>query len=117
MPPMHDIPRHIADILLELEAGLRVNGKWSAIKPGASALESELPFCIDTLAFEEWLQWIFLPRMKEILEQQHPFPAKSGILPYAEEYLDKNDPFSNQLLNLLKRFDDLINLQSSTRLH
>ncbi|WP_258876037.1 YqcC family protein, partial [Pseudomonas aeruginosa] len=28
------------------------------------ALASPEPFCVDTLALEQWLQWIFLPRMK-----------------------------------------------------
>ena len=76
---MHDIPDRIADILLEVEAALRTGGKWEAAEPSAEALRSATPFCIDTLSFEQWLQWIFLPRMKHILEQSRPLPSREEL--------------------------------------
>ncbi len=115
--PMHDIPNRIADVLLEVEATLRTNGKWDEISPDSSALSSKQPFCMDTLEFEQWLQWVFLPRMKTTLEETKPFPAKSGIFVYAHECLHKNDPSTGSLLKLIKTFDDLIKIQSSTQLH
>lgn len=114
---MHDIPQRIADVLLEVEANLRVSGRWDHHQPPPAALTSPQPFCLDTLRFEQWLQWIFLPRMKQILEQQLPLPAKSGIYEYAEDYCYKDDPRSRQLLTLIKRFDDLISIQSSVVRH
>jgi uncharacterized protein YqcC (DUF446 family) len=114
---MHDIPDRIADILLEVEAALRTGGKWEAAEPPAEALRSATPFCIDTLSFEQWLQWIFLPRMKHILEQSRPLPRKSRIFPYAQEYLDKNDLTTGALLRQIKRFDDLIAIQSAAKTH
>ncbi|MDH3526664.1 MAG: YqcC family protein [Gammaproteobacteria bacterium] len=114
---MHDIPNRIADVLLEVEAILRTSGKWDRQQPPASALVSTEPFCIDTLRFEQWLQWIFLPRMKHILEQRRPLPGKSGIFVYAQDYLRKNDPPTRNLLVLIKRFDDLIAIQSGVNRH
>jgi uncharacterized protein YqcC (DUF446 family) len=76
-----------------------------------------VPFCMDTLSFEQWLQWVFLPRMKRILEQRRPLPRKSGILSYAQEYLDKNDPATDTLLCQIRRFDELIDIQSDTIRH
>jgi uncharacterized protein YqcC (DUF446 family) len=114
---MHDIPNRIADVLLEVEATLRTHGMWDQNRPPADALGSEQPFCIDTLRFEQWLQWIFLPRMKEILEDSRPLPVKSGILSYAQEYLRKGAPPTTGLLELIKRFDDLIAIQSGARPH
>ena len=114
---MHDIPQRIADVLQEIENILRTSGRWGRDRPEKSALASIQPFCIDTLDFDQWLQWVFLPRMKQILELQQPLPSKSGIHPYAEESLDKNDPSTHQLLNLIKRFDELILIQSSARHH
>ena len=93
---MHDIPNRIADVLLEVEASLRTHGKWDDHKPDPTALKSQIPFCMDTLSFEQWLQWIFLPRMKDTIEETKPLPAKSGIL---------------------KRFDDLITIQASVQRH
>ena len=114
---MHDIPNRIADVLLEVEASLRIHGKWDEDKPDANALNSQIPFCMDTLSFEQWLQWIFLPRMKDTIEETKPLPAKSGIFEYAEECLHKNDPSTTNLLKLLKRFDDLITIQASVQRH
>jgi uncharacterized protein YqcC (DUF446 family) len=114
---MHDIPNRIADVLLEVEAILRINGKWDESSPGSSALASKQPFCMDTLEFEQWLQWIFLPRMKTTLEETKPLPAKSSIFVYAQECLHKNDPCTDNLLKLIKTFDDLIKIQSRARLH
>lgn len=114
---MHDIPNRIADVLLEVEASLRTNGKWDESQPAENALCSEHPFSLDTLRFEQWLQWIFLPRMKHTLEQTKPLPSESDIFVYAEECLHKNDPATGNLLKLIKRFDDLISIQSSVKRH
>ncbi len=114
---MHDIPERIADVLLEVEANLRTSGKWEQKQPPESALASAEPFCIDSLKFEQWLQWIFLPRMKQILEEQKPLPAKSGIYMYADVILRRKDVSTNNLLTLIKRFDDLITIQSAARRH
>ena len=115
--PMHDIPNRIADVLLEVEAILRTSGKWDRCQPPEGALLSSQPFCIDTLSFEQWLQWIFLPRMKQILEYKKPLPVKSGIFVYAQEQLGKGDPPAGKLLSLVKRFDDLISIQSAAKPH
>ena len=114
---MHDIPNRIADVLLELEASLRSSGRWEPAMPPAEALVSTQPFCLDTLRFEQWLQWVLLPRMKQILEHSRPLPSKSGIFAYAQEYLCTSDPQSNNLLSLIKRFDDLISIQAGARTH
>ena len=99
---MHDIPNRIADVLLEVESILRASGKWEMEKPGRNALSSTQPFCIDTLRFEQWLQWIFLPRMKQTLEEASPLPSRSGIHPYAEEYLPKKEPYTKPLLEQIQ---------------
>lgn len=114
---MHDIQNRIADVLLEVEATLRTNGKWDETRPGSSELSSKQPFCMDTLAFEQWLQWVFLPRMKNALEETKPLPARSSIFVYAQECLHENDPYTCSLLKLIKTFDELIKIQSGARLH
>lgn len=114
---MHDIPSRIADVLLQVEANLRVTGQWERHRPPPHALRSELPFCMDTLRFEQWLQWIFLPRMKAILEQRQPLPGKSDIHAYAEEALPRNSVPASKLLELVKRFDDLISIQAAAGHH
>ena len=116
-PAMHDIPNRIAEVLLEVEGTLRSHGRWDVDQPAVSALSSDQPFCMDTLSFEQWLQWIFLPRMKTILENSKPLPARSGIHVYAESCFPKNDPPTSSLLQLIKRFDDLITLHAHVKRH
>lgn len=114
---MHDIPQRIADVLLEVEANLRISGIWDEHQPPESALASSQPFCTDTLRFEQWLQWIFLPRMKRILEQQHPLPESSSIYVYAQDSLPRKQSGVSNLLTLIKRFDDLITIQQAPLRH
>jgi uncharacterized protein YqcC (DUF446 family) len=37
-----------------------VQGWWDEVPPSIEALSSVEPFSVDTLDFEQWLQWIFL---------------------------------------------------------
>jgi uncharacterized protein YqcC (DUF446 family) len=114
---MHDIPQRLAGVLFEIEAVLRSSGKWEAAPPSAAALSSLQPFCLDTLSLEQWLQWIMLPRMKDILEHQQPLPRNSAIAAYAEECLHASDPQVLELLALIRRFDELIRIQAGRRTH
>lgn len=59
-------------------------GIWSAQSPATSALESNLPFCYDTMYFHEWLQYVFLPRMEALIVAKHALPESLLLLPMAE---------------------------------
>lgn len=98
----------IADHLLLIERELRVLGWWKEVPPSDESLSSREPFCVDTLDFDQWLQWIFLPRMKIILEQDLPLPTASGILEMAEMVYASRIREARDLLALLKDFDRLI---------
>lgn len=98
----------VADHLLLIERELRQQGWWEDAPPSATALASVEPFCVDTLDFNQWLQWVFLPRMKLILEQDMPLPNASGILVMAQIAYANRAEQSRQLRQLLARFDELI---------
>ncbi|MEW9681448.1 YqcC family protein [Pseudomonas sp. TE50-2] len=98
----------IADQLLLIEQELKVQGWWSDATPSAEALASVEPFAVDRMSFEQWLQWIFLPRMKLILEHGHPLPNASGILVMAETVFVDRPEQSRELRRLLATFDQLI---------
>ena len=98
----------LAEQLLLIERELRALGVWTPSPPDAQALASQEPFCVDTLSFDQWLQWIFLPRMKTILERGEALPTVSGILAMAEMvYRDQPQRVAG-LLRALERFDVLI---------
>ncbi len=98
----------IADQLLLIERELRQLGWWSAHSPSSQALASCEPFCVDTLDFSQWLQWIFLPRMKELLESGEDLPSVSGIRAMAEVVYRERPLEVRELLVILGRFDHLI---------
>lgn len=102
----------LAEHLLLIERELRVQGWWSDEAPSAEALASTVPFAVDSLSFDQWLQWIFLPRMKLILENGLALPNASGILVMAETvYVDRPEE-SRELRKLLAEFDQLISPSS-----
>ena len=105
---MDDRIAALADQLLLIERELRVQGWWDDVAPSAEALSSVEPFSVDTLDFYQWLQWIFLTRMKQILEHNLPLPNASGILEMAEMVYADRPQESLGLRNALKKFDQLI---------
>lgn len=98
----------VAEQLLLIERELRVLGLWSVEPPSAEALASVQPFCVDTMSFEAWLQWLFLPRMKALLESSGDLPTASGIRPMAEECYRGRETELLGLLRELGEFDRLI---------
>ena len=108
-----DIATHqLADLLLAIEAEMRRIGLWEAEQPTEEALSSLAPFAYDSLEFHQWLQWVFLPKSKEIVEQGRTWPARSDIYPIAEHVFAEVAANANGLLQLIRRFDELINQQS-----
>ncbi|KPC34310.1 tRNA pseudouridine synthase C [Pseudomonas syringae pv. cilantro] len=98
----------IAEQLLLIERELRALGWWDITQPSEAALSSQEPFSVDTLEFAQWLQWIFLPRMKVILEHDLPLPNASGIVEMAEMVYAGRLSETRLLQQHLARFDQLI---------
>ena len=98
----------IAAVLIDIEAQLRQLGLWEKVSPGAAALASDEPFCIDTLTFPQWLQFIFLPTLYRMLEAGETLPARSGIAPMAEEYFRGSGLRSAELEASLLLVDSLL---------
>jgi uncharacterized protein YqcC (DUF446 family) len=98
----------LLDQLLLIEGELRRLGWWTATPPTAQALASQQPFAVDSMAFEQWLQWLFLPRMQQILASGGPLPGTCGIQPMAEMVLVDRASQARALLALLGEVDRLI---------
>ena len=95
----------MADLLLELERELRRLGLWSEESPDIEALLSTTPFAADQLRLEQWLQWIFIPQIKQMIEGEMTLPERCDIHSYAEEYMKPVDHSYDALLDLIKRID------------
>jgi len=90
-----------------LEAELRRMRLWEHERPREELLASPKPFCVDTLALSQWIQWLLIPRMRRILAGDGELPTSSAIHPYAEDCFEHLDDPSALLL-LIERFDGLI---------
>ncbi|MEX1667139.1 YqcC family protein [Zhongshania arctica] len=103
----------VAAVLIDIEAELRQIGCWQAEAPPPSALRSEQPFAVDTLNFAQWLQFIFIPRMRFLIDQQQDLPRASGIAPMAEEYFSATQLPANGLMAALRAVDALLGSQQA----
>ena len=101
----------IAATLMDIEAELRRIGHWDRVAPPAEALRSEQPFAVDTLQFNQWLQFIFIPRIRFLLEQQEALPGACSIAPMAEEFYRGQRLTVDGLLDALLRIDALLSAE------
>ncbi|GAL11380.1 hypothetical protein YqcC [Vibrio astriarenae] len=93
-------------LLNQLEQALNALSLWQVAPPTQEKLMSSEPFAIDTLSPSEWLQWIFIPKMKWLIEQQQPLPSGFAISPYFEEAW-KEQGETQAVLLLLNQIDEV----------
>lgn len=98
----------LSQLLTALEAELRAQGRWDEHRPAEAALQSTQPFAFDTLSFDQWLQWILIPRMHELLLLQMPLPSSCAIAPMAEESYGQDDPGGARIVLIIADIDLLL---------
>ena len=94
--------------LIELERHLRAAGHWQSSPIDPLALESVEPFCIDTMTFVQWLQFMFIPRLRAMIDARVALPASSAIAALAEEYFKSNISQGLPCIECLRRIDCLL---------
>jgi uncharacterized protein YqcC (DUF446 family) len=90
-----------------IEGELRRLARWSADPLPAEAYENMGAFGCNTMAFEQWIQFILLPRLRHIIATQDEFPSGSSLAPYAIRVFD-GDSDANELHNLLYQIDRVV---------
>lgn len=105
--PSNQRERALLAVVDGLEAELRRAQLWDPEPPSAEMLTSSQPFCIDTLALSQWLQWLLIPKMRSVLAGERPMPTRSAIYPLAEDCFGRLADTCT-LLALIERFDQLI---------
>jgi uncharacterized protein YqcC (DUF446 family) len=98
----------VASALMDIEAALRQLHLWQSEPAPAEALRSEQPFAVDTLQFEQWLQFIFLPKIRFLVDQEQPLPGQCSIAPMAEESFRGRQLAVTELLAALENIDALL---------
>ena len=96
-----------------IELELRRIGLWEADRPPQCAFDSELPFMLDTMRVSQWLQWVFLPRMRRILYDRKPLPTACAIHPIAKMDLAGASSDTGRLLKFIARLDGLLSARGA----
>ncbi|MDR7122772.1 YqcC family protein [Rheinheimera soli] len=108
----------VAILLNQIEAELKSCGLWTLTAPSVEAMQSTAPFFCDTMPLENWLQFVFLPRMRALVEGRLPLPQQIAVCPMAEEAFKHLDHRTLLLINRIADLDELLSgkrEQSSAR--
>ncbi|MCW8886872.1 MAG: YqcC family protein [Motiliproteus sp.] len=106
-----DRNKQVQQLLADIEQQLIQLDLWRSTPPSAEALVSTEPFCVDTLALSEWLQWVLIPRMCELIQRQMPLPGNCNIHAIAEESFKELNQDYSQLMQLIKDFDESLTVR------
>jgi uncharacterized protein YqcC (DUF446 family) len=94
----------------EIEAELKSLNRWSKEPLPEEKFENMGAFGSNTMGFEQWLQFVLIPRIKDIVRTKDSFPDGSMLASYAIRVFD-GDPEAGELHELLYQHDALINGQ------
>jgi len=104
MSEVHDeVARHLDAI----EAELRTLGWWDTERPSPEAFEFQQAFAIDTMAYAQWLVFVFVPNVRAIIDDEGSFPTTSYVGTQAVREFDGQWE-ANELTSLLADFDAYI---------
>jgi uncharacterized protein YqcC (DUF446 family) len=102
MPPDSKV---VLSQIADIEAEMRRIGFWQAEPLKPEQYQFNEAFAMDTMAFSQWLQFIFIPRVKDSAAGGK-FPSKSQAAAQAVREFDGVQEASH-LTTLLSEFDAL----------
>jgi uncharacterized protein YqcC (DUF446 family) len=95
----------VASKLDQIEAELKRIGWWQDQPLQPEQYQFQRAFAGDTMAYPQWLQFVFIPNVRQIIANKGSFPASSSVGAYAVREFDGLD--AGNLLVLLHEFDRL----------
>ena len=96
--------RNLCKLLAELEFQMKQVALWQAEPPNTEYLMSQQPFAMDRLEPSEWLQWVFIEKLRHQMGENLPIPAQFTISPYFEQCWQGDSRYLPILL-ILKKID------------
>lgn len=101
----------VSALLIAIREEMEMQKLWAEQSPSADALASTQPFCVDTLMFSEWIQWLMIPRLQMMITQQMPLPQNSNMHAMAEEAFKTLNADTTQLESLIQQLDKALNVR------
>lgn len=102
-----DVHKEVEERIVEIQRAMRELGLWQSGSLPPDAYEFELPFGVDKLTFAQWLQFVFVPRVKTVVAAKGDFPNSSSVGTQAVRELDGVEG-GDRLVELLCEFDRFI---------
>lgn len=100
--------QEVETLLEKLIESLHNANLWSDIAPSKQAMASNVPFAYDVMPLENWLQFIFIPKICGLIKIGKPLPTKLELLPIAQ--LSFNGLKEKQLLlKEIEKIDEWFN--------
>lgn len=75
--------RETSRMLQLLEDDLIRHSLWSPHRPSKEAMADTSPFCCESMSFENWLQYVFIPKMRGLIAESQSLPSNIAIAPMA----------------------------------
>ncbi|MFO0985002.1 MAG: YqcC family protein [Planctomycetota bacterium] len=97
----------VAEMIDRIEAEMKRIGFWCKEPPTPEQMRFKKAFAMDTMAYQQWVQFVLLPRARDIVESRGSFPPKSNTGIQAIRAWDGDDRAS-ALTTMLCDFDRLI---------
>jgi len=98
----------LEQLIISIETEMRRLELWGSVSPPSHAMRSNTPFCADTLDCEEWMQWIFLPRLRRIQSGSLRPRFRSNVAAYCEECFSVRGIRAEALLRLVRQCDEIL---------
>jgi uncharacterized protein YqcC (DUF446 family) len=81
-------------------------GIWYVARPPDEAFGDTGAFGMNTMAFAQWLRWVFVPNVEKLIASGGPWPRRSALAVQATREGD-TDPTIAALVPELGSFDEL----------
>ena len=103
--PSQNLRQAVVRYADRIEAEMRSIGFWQNEPLRPEQMEFTQAFALDTMTYAQWLQFVFLPRVREAAAANQ-FPSGSGVGTQAVREFD-GSPEAGDLITLLAEFDAL----------
>ncbi len=105
-------PEEVRSRLADVVSAMKAAGIWDTARPPDEAFTDMGAFGMHTMAFEQWLRWVFVPSGEQRLADGGPWPDHSQVAVQATREGDTSEPVA-QLAPALRAFDAIFELAES----
>ena len=97
-------PEDVRTRLAAVVAAMKRSGAWDVARPADAAFVDMGAFGGTTMAFEQWLRWVFAPNVEGLIASAGPWPTASQVADRALREADTS-PALAALVDALAAFD------------